>query len=142
MFASDKAKAALSKMDDISSTVKGYVDAAKIKSAQIKANKIKNTGALTPDELHTIKNAKYQEMFASDKAKAALSKMDNISTQLNALKGKNLSEITNSLTGTAKNIWQDLSTGKYSYPEVVNKYGFENVAEVIKYIGGTAASTV
>ena len=39
---------------------------------------IKNPNALTPDELHTINNAKYQRMFASDDTLAALDKVDNL----------------------------------------------------------------
>ena len=216
MFASDDTLAALDKMDDLTgiankyygkartkvSNVKhnaqSYAEAAKIKYAEAKAARIKNPGALTPDELHTINNAKYQKMFASDDALAALDKMDDIAgtankyygkakttasdaikhpiqtgknawnagknawntakgkvTEGNAqklwsgiqdaynknIKGQTLSQLGNKLTGTAKNIWSDLSTGKYSYPEVVSKYGYENVAQVIQYMGGTVFSS-
>lgn len=57
------------------------------------------------------------------------------------IKGQSLSQLGNRLTGTARNIWADLSTGKYSYPDVVSKYGFENVAQVIQYMGGTIYSS-
>ncbi|MBQ4123520.1 hypothetical protein IJD44_07380 [bacterium] len=53
------------------------------------------------------------------------------------IKGQTLSQMGNKLTGKAQNIWSDLSKGKYSYPEVVSKYGFDNVAQVIQYMGGT-----
>lgn len=163
MFASDDTLAALNKMDKVSNTTKSYANAAKVKYAEAKAGKIDTSTALTSDELHTINNAKYQKMFASDDTLAALDKINNVTnkaknvwqsskgkvTKANAetlLKGiksvnkETISQMGSKLTGTAKNIWSELSTGKYSYPDVVNKYGFDNVAEVIQYMSGVIYS--
>lgn len=163
MFASDDTLAALEKMDKASNAAKSYAEAAKIKYAEVKANKIDTSGALTTNELHTIRNAEYQKLFASDDTLAALDKINNVTnkaqnvwqtakgkvtktnaeTLLNGIKSADKNTITkigSKLTGKAKNIWNELSTGKYSYPEVVNKYGFENVAEVIQYMSGVVYS--
>lgn len=80
----------------ISNAATPYVQAAKVKSAQIKASKIKNTGALTPDELHTLQNAKYQEMFASDKTKAILSQIDDMTSSVKGYKAKAVTKLNNS----------------------------------------------
>lgn len=163
MFASDDTLAALEKMDKASNVAKSYAEAAKIKYAEVKANKIDTSSALTSKELHTIKNAEYQKLFASDNTLAALDKINNVTnkaqkvwqtakgkvtkanaeTLLNGIKSvdKNtITQIGSKLTGKAKTIWNELSTGKYSYPEVVNKYGFNNVAEVIQYMSGVVYS--
>lgn len=163
MFASDDTLAALEKMDKASNAAKSYAEAAKIKYAEVKANKIDTSSALTSKELYTIKNAEYQKLFASDDTLAALDKINNVTnkaqhvwqtakgkvtkanaeTLLNGIKSvdKNtITQIGSKLTGKAKTIWNELSTGKYSYPEVVNKYGFNNVAEVIQYMSGVVYS--
>lgn len=74
------------------------------------------------------------------KAKTTLTK-ENAQAAWNTIKANiknfNVKQAAAKLTGTAKSIWADLSTGKLSYPEVVGKYGFENVAQVIQYMGGT-----
>ena len=59
---------------------------------------------------------------------------------LSAIKGldkQTISNISNKLTAPAKNAWAEISTGKYSYPDAVSKFGYENVAEIVKVAGGT-----
>lgn len=99
---------------------------------------IKNTAKSAADV--TVEKAKTAGTKLAKKAKATITK-DNAQAAWNTIKANiknfNVKQAASKLTGTAKNIWADLSTGKYSYPEVVGKYGFENVAQVIQYMGGT-----
>lgn len=187
LFASDDTLAALDKIDDVSNTVtglknkaNGYKGAAEVKYAEAKAAKIDTSTALTPDELHTIKNAEYQRLFASDDTLAALDKVDDASafvsnaktkitngskakisdvktnlakefkhpikslknhwdaniSKIKGLDKKSISNVTSKLSQPAKKAWAEISTGKYSYPEAVSKFGYENVAEVLKLTAG------
>lgn len=102
------------------------------------------TSSVTKVAKHPIQSAKNVWQAAKGKVTKA-----NAETLWNGIKesyktnvkGKSISELGNQLTGTAKSIWNELSTGKYSYPEVVNKYGFNNVAEVIQYMSGVIYTT-
>lgn len=99
---------------------------------------IKNTAKSAAEV--TVEKAKTAGTKLAEKAKATITK-ENAQAAWNTIKANiknfNVKQAASKLTGTAKNIWADLSTGKYSYPEVVSKYGFENVAQVIQYMGGT-----
>lgn len=176
---------------NIKNKATSYAEAAKIKYAEAKASHIKNPNALTPDELHTINNAKYQRMFASDDTLAALDKVDNLTgtvkgyynqgktavidvvkhpiqagknvwnaakgkvTKENAeilwnsvknaynknIKGHKISEVGSKLTGQAKTILTELQNGSSTYAQAVQKYGYDNVAQVLQYLGGTLYSS-
>lgn len=137
MFASDDTLAALDKMDDITNIAKTNYN--NVKSTAQEAIK------------HPIKAGK-QAVSAGrsawNKAKGYVTKenAENLWNGIqeaydNNVKGNSISMLAKNLQGTAKNIWTDLSTGKYSYPEVVNKYGYKSVAEVIQYMGGTIYGT-
>jgi len=60
---------------------------------------------------------------------------------IDSAKSFKLSTFVKSLPQKAQNIWSELSTGNLSYQEAVSKYGYESVAEVIQYMGGTLYST-
>ena len=75
------------------------------------------------------------------KAKANITK-DNAVKLWNNIKANikniNVKDLGNKLSGTAKNILNELQSGSSTYAQVVNKYGFENVAQVLEYVAGTA----
>lgn len=124
--ASPETKAILSQMDDFASTAKSNY--GKVKTTATDAIK------------HPIQTGK--NVWNAAKGKVTKENAQNLWSGIqdaynNNIKGQSLSQLGNKLTGTAKNIWSDLSTGKYSYQEAVSKYGFENVAQVIQYMGGT-----
>lgn len=102
------------------------------------------TASVTKVAKHPIQSAK--NVWQTAKGKVTKQNAETLwngikETYKTNVKGKSISELGNQLTGKAKAIWTELSTGKYSYPEVVNKYGFENVAEVIQYMSGVVYST-
>lgn len=133
MYASDDTLAALDKIDKVSNSVKAYGKAAEVKYAEAKASKLNTKGALTSEELHTVNNAKYQKMFASDDTLAALEKIDNIP---NATKNA-----VSNLKGTSAKIYEALTSGETTYAQAVQEYGYENVAQVLEYLGGTLYAT-
>ena len=54
------------------------------------------------------------------------------------IKNINVKELAGKVQGNAKNIINELQSGTSSYAQVVQKYGFENVAQVLEYIAGNA----
>lgn len=59
---------------------------------------------------------------------------DNIKT---TVKNTSIKDIGSKLTGTAKSIYTELTSGTSTYAQVVQQYGYENVAQVLQYLGGT-----
>ena len=88
-----------------------------------------------------LNNAKDKAVMVADKVKSTVTKENaaNLWNNVKAnIKNINVKDLGSKLTGTAKNILNELQSGSSSYAQVVNKYGFENVAQVLEYLAGTA----
>lgn len=54
---------------------------------------------------------------------------------------KTVSDAASNLTGTPAKIYQALTSGETTYAQAVQKYGYDNVAQVLQYLGGTLFAT-
>ncbi|MBE7704203.1 MAG: hypothetical protein E7Z90_00150 [Cyanobacteria bacterium SIG29] len=128
MFAGDDTLAVLDKMDDISGVANKYYTQGK--AAGINAIK------------HPIQTAK--SAWAS--AKGVVTKENagklwaGIKESVSKARHTSVKDIGSKLSGTAKNIYAELINGESTYAQAVQKYGYDNVAQVLQYVGGTIFS--
>ena len=112
---------------------------AALKTAKADAKALaKETLAELADDVKSSAKAKASEVASN--VKSTLTK-ENAAKAWNNIKTKikdiDVTEIANNLKGTAKNILNELQNGSSSYAQVVQKYGYENVAQVIEYVAGS-----
>lgn len=113
-FAADDTLSALDKIDDITNAASGL----KSKAPSFADAKATATNALK-HPLETSKTAWNSAMKT-----------------IKGLNKQTVKNLASKLSQPAKNAWEAISTGKYSYQEAVNKYGYDSVAEVVKMMGG------
>ena len=131
-----KAKAALDaakasgNADDIAAEEAALKSATK-DAAKAAANQAKDKAA------NVAQNAK--DIAKNVKSKITKDNASKLWSNIKAnIKNINVKDLGNKLSGTAKNILNELQSGSSSYAQVVNKYGFDNVAQVLEYVAGTA----
>ena len=134
-FGSDAVSSAKYNINQAKTTFKPYAEAGKIKYAEAKAagiNAIK----------HPIQTAK--SAWAS--AKGVVTKENagklwaGIKESVSKARHTSVKDIGSKLSGTAKNIYAELINGESTYAQAVQKYGYDNVAQVLQYVGGTIFS--
>lgn len=125
----DAAKAA-GNADDIAAAEAALKSATK-DAAKAAANQAKDKA------VDVAKNAK--DVAKNVKSKITKDNASRLWSNIKAnIKNINVKDLGNKLSGTAKNILNELQSGSSTYAQVVNKYGFENVAQVLEYVTGTA----
>lgn len=119
----------------------GNADDIAAAEAALKAAKAATKDAAKQAGLEAGKKAGVKAVEIGKKVKGSITK-DNAVKLWNNIKANikniNVKDLGNKLSGTAKNILNELQSGSSTYAQVVNKYGFENVAQVLEYVAGTA----
>ena len=122
-YASDETLAILDKLDDMSNAAAGLKSKAPT-MADVKAKTSQYANGVKTTLTEAAKDPKTTITNAVTKFKGSLSK--------EALAG-----LVDKLSAPAKQVWTEFTTGKYSYSDLVSKYGYGSVAEVIQMMGGS-----
>lgn len=129
-----KAKAALKAAKESGNADDIAAAEAALKQARTQANAASKE---LWNEVKTSAKAKGSELWSSIKGKIT---KDNASQVWESLKTNaknfNLKNMGSKLSGTSKSIYSELTSGTSTYAQVVQKYGFDNVAQVLQYVAG------
>lgn len=118
----------------IKTNATAYAQAAKLKYAEAKASKIDTSSALTNKELHTIKNAEYQRMFASDDTLSALDKIDDVSNTIKSY----ADTAQTTVTEVAKHPIKSAQSAWSSIQENIKNVKLSDVKTELSELGGNA----
>ena len=107
---------------------------AALKQAKDDANAL---AKLIGDDIKTTIKAKGSELWTSIKGKVTKENAAQVWENLKAnVKNLKLKDIGANLSGTAKSIYSELMNDSSTYAQVVQKYGYDNVAQVLQYVAG------
>lgn len=133
-FASDETLAILDKLDDMANAAAG------LKS---KAPSMSDVKATTSQYAHGLKSktSQFAQGVKTTVTGAIKDPKTTIANAVTKFKGslskEALAGLVDKLSAPAKQVWTEFTTGKYSYSDLVSKYGYGSVAEVIQMMGGS-----
>ena len=94
------------------------------------------------DDVKTSAKTKGSELWSSIKGKVTKENASQVWDSLKTnVKNISLKNIGSKLSGTAKSIYSELVNDSSTYAQVVQKYGYDNVAQVLQMLAGLEVST-
>lgn len=98
---------------------------------------ISNASKQIWDDVKTSAKTKGSELWSSIKGKVTKENASQVWDSLKTnVKNISLKNIGSKLSGTAKSIYSELVNDSSTYAQVVQKYGYDNVAQVLQYVAG------